>query len=310
MKWPQPSRVTTFILVATGLFVAMVIIAVAALILNSRNEDLSSSEEQAIRFTNGASMALNRNLLGVDILLASINEVLGLSMSMVDWIDLPTASQALTRAAQQNMLMRNLSLLDQQGNILATSNPAGKSGPLHLPTGFLEEALAQPVSTLVISAPAVSDLSAESVLYLARHVHLADTSLVLAIAEVPINLLTGIMVQGVDIPGLEVTFERTNGQLLASSPLQNQLDADRLTLPLEASAPNAKPIRSAARLSGQPAIVVTRPLLYRGLVVAASLPIEAALEGWRVQRNLIVGATLTFVLMILVACAVAINYLV
>ena len=309
MKWHKPSRVTAIILGSTGVFVLMIIIAATGLFVSTRHDDLSSSEAQTIRFTNGASMALNRNLLGVDVLLASLDELLGLSQSMVDWIDLPTASISMTRTAQQNMLLRSLSLLDDKGQVLATSDPGGKALQLNLPAGYLDRVLAQPVSTLLISAPSVSFSSAESVLYLARHIHLADTSLVVAVAEVPITLLTGIMVQGVDIPGLEVTLERTSGELLASMPVQTDGTRRPHTPPLAAPDPDGAPLHIAARLSGKPAIVVTRPLLYRGVAVAASLPIESALQSWRTQRNFIVGAALTFVLLILAACAFAINYL-
>ena len=309
MKWRSPSRVTVFIVFLTGVFVAMVIFAASGLILNTRQDNLSSSESQTVHLTNGASVALNRNLLGVDILLAGLNEVLNLSESMVDWIDLTTASASMTRYAQQNMLLRNLSLLDDQGHVLATSDPAGKALQLDLAASFLNEVLAQPVSTLVISAPSVSFSSAEPVLYLARYIRLANTARVIAVAEVPIHLLTAILVQGVDSPGLEISLERTSGELLISLPLQTHTAAPRLVPPLTAPASDEKPMRAAARLSGQPAIVVVRPVLYRGIVVAASLPIEAALESWRAQRNFILSAALAFVLMILATAAFAINYL-
>ena len=309
MKWREPSRVTAFIVFLTSVFVAMVIIAATGLILNTRETNLSNSESQVIRFTNGASMTLNRNLLGVDILMASLDEALSLSESMADWIDLTTASRALARSAQQNMLLRNLSLLDEQGQLLATSDPAGKALKLNLPPSFLTEVIAQPVSALVISAPSVSFSSAEPVLYMARYIRLANTTRVIAVSEVPINLLAGIMVQGVDIPGLEVSLERTSGELLISLPVQSHSTAPRLVPPLSAPAPDAKPSRAAARLSGQPAIVVTRPVVYRDIVVATSLPIEAALESWQPQRKFILGAALTFVLMIVAAGTFAITYL-
>ena len=309
MKWRKPNRVTAIILGSTGIFVLMIVIAATGLILSTRHDDLASSEAQTIRFTNGASMALNRNLLGVDVLLASLDELLDLSQSMVDWIDLPTASRSMVRAAQQNMLLRNLSLLNDTGTVLATSDPGGKALQLSLPPGYLDEVLSQPVSTLMISGPSVSFSSAEPVIYLARYIHLADTTLVVAIAEVPLNLLTNIMVQGVDISGLEVTLERTSGELLASMPIQTDSSLYPHARPLAVPDPDGKPMLRAARLTGKPAIVVTRPILYRGIAVAASLPLDAALESWRVLRNLIVGAALTFVLLILAASAFAINYL-
>ena len=73
MTLHQPHRVTAFIVFLTGIFVALIVAAATGLVLNTRDTILSSVESQAVRFTNGASMALNRNLLGVDILLASLD---------------------------------------------------------------------------------------------------------------------------------------------------------------------------------------------------------------------------------------------
>nr|WP_296442808.1 EAL domain-containing protein [Rhodoferax sp. UBA5149] len=56
-------------------------------------------------------------------------------------------------------------------------------------------------------------------------------------------------------------------------------------------------------------MVVTRPILYRDMLIAASIPIDAALEEWRTQRNFMVGATLVFVLMVLAAGGFAVWYL-
>jgi diguanylate cyclase (GGDEF)-like protein len=309
MTWRRPHRVTVFILGLTAFFVAMLAMGAGALTLSNRLAALSDAEAQTVRFTNGASMALNRNLLGVDIVLATLDELLGLSESMVDWIDLPTASVSITRIAQQNMLLRNLSLLDAHGKMLATSDPAGTSLNLNLPPGYLDEVLAYAVSTLVISAPAVSFSSSEPVLYMARHIHMADATRVVAVAEVPLVLLTNIMVQGVDLPGLEVTLERANGAFLASMPVQTAASKHPLVPLLKTPQPDGKPVRMAARLSGQPAIVVARPILYRGVLVAASLPVDAALTSWRTQRNFILGAAIIFAIMIVSAGGFAINYL-
>ena len=156
-------------------------------------------------------------------LLASMDDLLGLSKLMPDWIEGKVASRLMYGAVQQNLLVRHVALLDDKGKILASSDPSGAEVTLSLPPGFVEEVMAQPVSTLIISAPAISFASSEQVLYFARHINLADTTRVIAVAEVQLPLLTSIMIQGVDISGLEVTLERNNGQLLASAPTLDQL---------------------------------------------------------------------------------------
>jgi diguanylate cyclase (GGDEF)-like protein len=64
----------------------------------------------------------------------------------------------------------------------------------------------------------------------------------------------------------------------------------------------------SARLSGIPAIVMARPILYRDVLITASVPIDAALADWRVQRLFILAIALTFAFMILTAGGFAIWY--
>ncbi len=309
MKRFRPSRVTALALALVALLVTSVLLATSGLLWHTRQDALSESESEVARFVAGAEAALNRNLLGVDVLLANIDELLGLSGLMADWIDSPTANRLLHGAAQQNLSVRNVALIDAQGRILASSNALGTDLGLSLPAGFVEEVLGQPVSTLIVSPPVVSFTSSEQVLYMGRTIKLADGSRVLAVAEVPVPLLSSIMVQGADIKGLEVTLERTNGELLASSPPRDELLGRRLLPALEVQRETVRSLRMAARLTGQPAMVVTRPILYRDVLIVASIPLDAALTDWRTLRNFIVGAAAAFILMLLTAGGFAIGYL-
>lgn len=61
------------------MFIAAVVMVSAALVWNARKVALDDAEAQATRFVAGAEAALNRSLLAVDVLLASMDELLGLS---------------------------------------------------------------------------------------------------------------------------------------------------------------------------------------------------------------------------------------
>ncbi|MEO8119130.1 MAG: EAL domain-containing protein [Rhodoferax sp.] len=309
MTWLKPARVTAYVLGSVGVFLLALALAAASLIWSTRQAALDESEARAVRFVSGAETALNRSLLGVDILLASMDELLGLSEGVEDWIEARPASRLMNGAVQQNMMVRYVALMNAQGQILASSDPSGAQLAVSLPAGFADEALAQSISTLIVSPPVVSFASSERVLYFGRYIKLADGSKVLAVAEVHISLLSSIMIQGVDISGLEVTLERGNGQLLASVPTQEQLSGTRLAPALGQQQTSATALHMAARLSGAPAIVVTRPILYRDVLIAASIPIDAAMANWRMQRNFILGVTVAFALMILAAGGFAIWYL-
>jgi diguanylate cyclase (GGDEF)-like protein len=302
-------RIRTWVLGLLGTFLLLLGFFASGLVWNLRQDALADSEAQATRFVSGAETAINRTFLGVDVLLASMDDLLQLSKIVSEWIDPVSSNRLMRGAVNQNMLVRHVALVDTQGRVITSSDPSGAHLSLSLPTGFVDESLAQPVSTLIVSAPVVSFASSEQVVYLARWINLADSAKVLAIAEVPITLLTSIMVQGVDISGLEVTLERNDGQLLASVPAREQREV-QTRLPALAQQNGAiQTTRMPARLSGKDAILVARPILYRDLLLTAGIPLDAALADWRVQRNFILGISLVFALMILAAGGFALQYL-
>lgn len=305
----SPARIKAYVWAGAAVFVAAVVLVAATLVLNARQAALSDSQAQATRFVAGAEAALNRSLLAVDVLLASVDELLGLSRPAMVAVDPESASQRLRGSARQNLTVRYVALLDGVGKTLASSDPAGGGLSVQLPAGFLEAVLEQPVSTLMVSAPMVSFASSERVLYVARHVRAANGGRMLAVAELPVSSLSAVLVQGVDISGLEVTLERANGQLLLSVPNREDVIAPTLTPEIGALAERGMAWRAPARLTGQLALVVFRPILYQDLVISASVPLDAALASWRDQRDAIALTALMFIAMILAAGGFALRYL-
>jgi len=303
-----PSRIKAYVWAGAAVFVAAVVVVAATLAWNARQAALADSEAQATRFVAGAEAALNRSLLAVDVLLASMDELLGLSHAMTAWVDPETASQRLRGSARQNLMVRYVAVLDGTGKTLASSDPAGGGLLVQLPAGFLEAVLEQPVSTLMVSAPVVSFASSERVLYFARHLRMADSSRVVVVAELPVSVLSSVLVQGVDINGLQVTLERANGLLLLSVPNREDVTAPLLAPPIGDLANQGMAWEAPARLTGEPSLVVFRPILYQDLRIAASIPLSAALANWRDQRDAIALTTLLFIAMILAAGVLALRY--
>ncbi|MBC7918205.1 MAG: EAL domain-containing protein [Rhodoferax sp.] len=299
-------KITIGALVA--LFLGALVAAASFLEWNARQNALSDSAAQVTRFVSGAEAAVNRSLLGIDVLLAGTDDLLGLSGSMVEWIDVKTASQLLRSAARQNLMVRFVALVDAQGRVVASSDAAGANMALELPVGFLDQAMSQPVSTLTVSAPAVSFASSERVLYMGRYVRLADGTKLLAVVEVPTAMLTSVLMQGVDITGLEVTLERSSGHMLLGVPHDITRASGLLSPPLGTLAREEGPLRMAARLSTVPALVEFRPTLYLDLWICASIPLDAALSEWRSERNAVIAVTLVFGLMVLAAAGFAMVY--
>ena len=304
-----PWRIKASVWGVAVVFSAAVVLVSAALVWNARQVALKDSEAQATRFVAGAEAALNRSLLAVDVLLASMDELLDLSSALPAWIDPETASQRLRSSARQNLMVRYVAMLEASGKMLASSDTTGSGLSVQFSPGFVQSVLDQPVSTRMVSAPVVSFASAERVLYLARHLRMADSTRVVAVAALPVAALSSVLVQGVDIPGLQVTLERAGGQLLLSVPGRDERAPATLTPPLAEVVDKDTLWQVPARLSGAPALVVARPILYPDLYISASIPQRDALAGW-LERS--VGIALTgalFVVMILVACGLALRYL-
>ena len=309
MKEPSnPARVKASIWYGVIFFVAAVVLVAIALVWNTRKVALNEGEDQATRFVAGAEAALNRALLSVDVLLASLDELLDLSSSMATWVDTKTASQRLRGSARQNLMVRDVAVLDSTGKTLASSDPGGSAHTVHLPAGFLDSVLAQPLSTLTVSAPVVSFASSERVLFFARHLRMVDGTRVVAVAELPVVALSAVLVQGVDISGLQVTLERADGQLLLSVPAREDLATPTLTPPLDEVTGTNEQWQAPARLTGEAALVVYRPILYQDLRISASIPRQATLAAWREQRDAIGLTALLFVAMLVAAGWLAQRY--
>ncbi|OYQ39763.1 diguanylate cyclase [Rhodoferax sp. TH121] len=302
------SRATRAVVGSVLLFVLAIVLVAVLVVRDSHRTAVTNSEGQALRFVAGAEAAVNRNLLGVDVLLASLDNLLGLANLQPEWIDSTLASRLIQGALRQNLLVRHVALLDDAGRMLASSDARGAELELAAPQDFLTQAQAQVVAGLSISKPVVNFGSSEQVLYFARPIRLADGSKVLAIAEVQVSLLSTILVQGVDIEGLEATLERGNGQLLASAPAMDSLSGTLLRPALGERNPQGA-TQMAARLSGVDALVVQRKMLYHDILITASIPMETVLGEWRRESWRVVGVSAVFVIMLLSAGAVALRYL-
>jgi len=296
-------RVTVWSVVA--FFLAALALGAALLMQRMRQADLADSEAQVVHFVAGAEAALNRVLLGFDVLLASTDEMLGLSALEGRPLDAATASQVLRRATRQNLMVRFVALLDDQGRVLASSDPAAEQLAVEVPERFLRQVLDPSVASMVVSPPMVSFASSESVLYMARAVHMEDGRRLLALAQVPVAMLVPVLMQSVDIAGLEVTFERQDGELLLAVPAAS-VARRAVPQPLQPGAHWGR----QARLSQVDALVVAQPSLYPQLWISASLSTEAALAGSRTERMGVLWAALLFAAMVLGAGVLVQSYLV
>ena len=120
-------------------------------------------------------------------------------------------------------------------------------------------------------------------------------------AEVPLAKFTEVA-QGSERSGFEVLLEKTNGQRLFAVPdLPVSAGQDLMAhTPLPERAWNVP-----ARISGAPALVLGRSLLYPELRFSVSLPMALALARWQAERNAVLLAVALFATVLLLAAVVA-----
>ncbi|MDH6592637.1 diguanylate cyclase (GGDEF)-like protein [Variovorax sp. TBS-050B] len=296
-----PRRITGFVYGVAAVFLVAVSAIAGFMTWQMREKAIADAETEAVRFVGSSEAALNRSLLGVDVLLAGLGQFLRNSTgaSIARDISHPEAAQLIETVVRQSLLVRYIAFLTPDGQVVGSSDRRGAQLAVQLPDRFLKELLDRPGSMLAISTPATSAATSQQVLYFARVLRLADGSRLVAVAEVQVSMLTTILAQGANIRGLEVTLERESGALLASMPPRDDLAGRTLSPILSERASDGRPHRMLSRLSGKPAVVAARPGLYRNLMIVASIPLDAALEGWRRERNFIVGVALAFALLIL-----------
>jgi signal transduction histidine kinase/ActR/RegA family two-component response regulator len=298
-------RATAILWSAAALFVGAIAVAAASLLHATHAASMADGAQRASRFVSGAEAALNRTLLGLDLHLAGIPDLLRPALSDGTGFDRSLAETLLTALNDRDLAITDAVLLDTQGQVLAGASPASTRLGLPLPPGFADSVLQGQTSTLMISAPVAAGANGEAALYLARRVVLGDDMPVLAVVELPVSLVKNIVAQAVEIPGLSATVERGDGQLLASVPPNDAMAGKKLNPPLAAADATGLAAAAAARLGGQPALVAARPTLYREVLIAASLPLDAVLADWQRDRDVILGVALAFAMVTLVAAGLA-----
>ena len=291
------------IFVIWGTVAAFVIAAAGAanwLTQRAEREAIVETEMRVQRFVSGAEAALNRTLIGVDLLLADMSDLLAPGGTF----ERSAAEHMLRGIVKRNLSLRDLAVIDADGRVLAAAREQTERLGVPLPAQFAHDTLKQATPMLAISAPVMNFASSERAIYFARPLLLQTGRRLLVVAEVPVSFIATILAQSVQISGLVVTLERDDGQLLASVPASDAQLGELLAAPLPALALTGTPVHAAGRLDGSPSILAARPSLYRAVRISAAISKDAALADWRQDRKLILSAAAAFIAMLVAAgCA-------
>jgi signal transduction histidine kinase/ActR/RegA family two-component response regulator len=295
----MPSRTVAVVWSIVAMLVLAIGLAAAALVWRGRHEALADSESRVSRFVSGAETAVNRALLGIDVLLAGMDELMASAAHADGSLDESAASRLLRGVEHRNLMVRNIVVLAGSGRVLAAAQPDIQRVGLPVPQEFEQGVRAQKVPQMAISPPVLNFSTSERSLYFARPILLPDRSRGVVVAEVPVSLLSALLAYASEIRGLVVTLERDDGQLLAAVPANELRMGQQLGAPLSAEALAGHPLRAPGRLDAVPSILVARPALYRSVNIVATLPLATALEDWQRDGWLVAGAAATFALLVI-----------
>jgi diguanylate cyclase (GGDEF)-like protein/PAS domain S-box-containing protein len=308
-----PRQITLASWLSAGLVSVIVLTLALALTQYAQGLALKTGRDQVERLVGSTETEINRNLVSVDMLLAEV----------ADWLrDVPAPRLGDTRpmgarqgteglqhmlraALNQNLMLRDVAVLDRQSRVLFSAKPATERLGLKLPEGFLAEVLMQPYPALLVSSPVLHPLGLERVIYLARSVPRPGQHMAVAVAELHLPLLSTAMDPGDDSGQMWVTLERETGELLASFPAMDALIGKPLSPPLSAFEANGLAHETPGRLHAEAALVAVRPTLYPGLLMAVGLPRDTALADWRAERKVVWAVALVLLALAALAAATA-----
>ena len=299
-----PTRVPRVIWGVAASLVLATAAAACALLVHGERVALAENAEKAVRFVAGAEASLNRTLIGVDLLLADMAEVLKPVVSE-GTLDGPAAARVLKSQVNRNLLLRDIAVIDGEASVLAAARRDTVRLGMPLPREFVQAVTTQKVPAMVVSSPLLTFSTSERALYFARPLTLQGDVRLMVVAEVPLALINAVVSQSAEVPGLSVTLERDDGELLASLPMADARLGRRLDTPLDATWTDGQAHRGPGRLDGQPSIVAARPSLYHSMSVAASISAEAALAQWRQERRVVLAIALAFAVTIVLVAAAA-----
>lgn len=298
------TRARVAIWAIAALLASVVCAAAGALVWRAHGEVMRLTLATTQQFAGGAEAALNRTLIGVDSLLADLPTLIQPAIGDDSRIDGPRAQRKISAVIGQNLLLREVVLVDAQGRVMVGGSPSVAAAGLRLPEGYLQEVLEARPAALRISVPTLDFATSERLVYLGRRVSMKDRPDVVALAAIPLPLLATVLSPGGEVPGLVITLERRDGLLFASVPAIDARIGSTLEMPLDDAAYRGVVADGRARLDGVPAVVAARVLTHPDLRVVVAAPLSVALADWRGLRTLAAVVSACFAMLLVASAAV------
>jgi diguanylate cyclase (GGDEF)-like protein len=243
---------------------------------------------------------VNRQLLQVDGALVSLPTLF--STVARDGQDLTSASaNRLLRGFNfQTFAFRDIIMVRPDGRIWASARPNPWNG--NFPVGLLKMSATAPGGTAVVGGPLRNPVTGDWVLLVVRQISVPGIGELDAAAEVPLPLVTVLFSAVGEIPGLRITLERRDGELIVSQPYDEMQVGKPQAVAISPIQANGVAFMIPTDLMKAPTIGVARASLYPDVMIALTLDVKTSMADWVRDRNRMI-AVVTIALALLTALA-------
>jgi signal transduction histidine kinase/CheY-like chemotaxis protein/HPt (histidine-containing phosphotransfer) domain-containing protein len=312
IEMPQARRLRVAVIVGVVTLVVAQWVTAALLVGRGRDAALASSSDTVQRIARAVEASVNRNFVSVDAMLAGLPAILA-PLSMNGPPDHMLVNRVLREMNNQNFTFRDVLLVLPDGTPLATGLAVSRRRPLpaSLVSTFFESG--PRAGTVLIGGPFRNPATGEWALFLARRVSLPGIGPLMAVAEVPVPVISTLLAVSGEGAGLRIRLEREDGTLMASLPHDETLIGHKLVPPAaeRLRRPDSSDVvQSISRFDQSAVLSAVRPTLYPALSIAVSLQLDSALAAWERERTrayLISGGFAVLVLAIAATLMVALR---
>ncbi len=302
---PSARSVSLRIGLVAAAFGAALMVAATAVLLQTREQALARADEQLLRTLSTAETEFNRAILQVDLTLAALPRVLE-PARLPGGLDAEVAHAILIELQERQLLFADLALLDETGQTLTTALRATRRSGPELPPGLITRMRTQPVPALMLSDPIVVKSTGERGLLVGRPLDLPGAAPMVALAEVPSELLLPATAANVlSVRGLSVRLERLDGRPLVIQPPDEASLARATPAPRQPSGAAVGNVVVVEGPDGAAVRVASRSSLYPGLELVARRTQLEALAPWHEIARWVVGVAAAFLLLIALAARAA-----
>jgi diguanylate cyclase (GGDEF)-like protein len=246
---------------------------------------------------------VNRQLLQIDGALVSLPAMFAAITTDERGISSQSASRLLRGLNFQTFAFRDIILLRADHRVWASARPNPWNG--NFPMDLLKIAGASPGGAARVAGPARNPVTGDWVLFVIRPVSVPGVGVLDAAAEVPMPLITVLLSAVTRIPGLRVSLERPNGQLLLSQPYdETQIGKQQSTIGTAWADDVVRMIPPGPTRDATLGVALTS--LYPDVVISLTLNMQTAMAGWVRDRNRMIGVV-AFAVLLISALALALD---